>query len=357
MISRIMAEISHWNTIYENLFTGFVLIITTFLAIRLKYKIFGFISYFDMIIPMLFLNLHQKEILLNGMISYILPLLWLFIAFWIMELNYPLRDILLLIIVFLSTYSSIHGLFVNIICISFYIKKMLTEYNLQNKFYIGMIVVIFLVSLSYLINYPLYGTDFSIPAVNQFLEFPIRMINQVVGLKLPFPYYFILPSLLLISLSYSLHIFLKKRNMTLFPIMCLYSFSFLFIFSVLFGRIKFGINMANMGRYVIYNALLLYASYLTFCLFPRKKIKIFVFIIIIFPLLLLSFINQHKYYEFAEIDKQDRIKWKECYLNYKSVATCNKITKFTVLKYHEDFLQKELNLLEQKGISFFAEIN
>ena len=55
--------------------------------------------------------------------------------------------------------------------------------------------------------------------------------------------------------------------------------------------------------------------------------------------------------------RRDRDNWKQCYFKNKSVSYCNKETHYTILDVKfEKYLQEKIELLKQKKLSFFYEV-
>lgn len=355
LVTKFLATLSNWNTIYENYFTALILIFSALLAFRLKYKLTGNISLSDIFIPVLFLNLHQYEILLNGMISYLMPLLWLLIFFWILELKKPLRDILIFILTLISTFTSFHGIFIGLFGIMHYLIEIIGLKRKTEIFnQVLKIILITFIMLSYFINVPTDQIIWTTPRISDAIIFTNAMILQVLGFQSESILVLIIPLPFFVFIFYLLfHIFFRKKYIFI-PVLLLFLFAELFVLAIILGRGYLGIEQFSVSRYVSYVLLLFFASYLTVLLIPNKNLKIILLVLFI-PILIMIFANNSKSYEYAEYNRNKRKEWIDCYLNLKSVKECNALIEFKPMNGDTDLiLQKKIIILEENKLSFFA---
>jgi len=356
IIMRTLAVLTYWNTRFENFGFGISVIIIALFSLALKYKLAKKFEVTDIAIPIIIINLHHHENLLEGFrVMYLIPVIIMYIYFWLFNLKFGWKYIAILILVILSTFSGFHGIFLNLFVFLFEILKFIKAKNLKSKIAnVIVLITVILITSSYFIGFSSDHSDFTIPTLYYFYETPTRMINQIFGTTLRFPFNLISPLIILGALIIFITQFIKKRNLNLFPIFCLYFYSILFIITIIFGRNKFGPEVASSSRYVSHIVFLYLASYLTLILFLNKKLKKILFITIGIPILYFILFNNKSSYEVGNYYKNNKNAWIKCYLKKKNVHDCNDFFIFD--KKHSNYLQTKVDQLEKKKWSFFAEI-
>lgn len=254
IVIRFLAKLTSWNTIYMNYVSTFIPFFATISAFRLKFRTIGNITLFDIIIPAILLNLHQYESLIiiggSGVIN-LLPLLFLFIFLSIVELSFPIREILVLMLVFLSSYSSFHGLFLDILVLLYFFYHFLKVTKPKLIIINGLLLLLTLfIMRPYFFNFINFQGNLIIPNLIDFIQFSSRMINQVIGYHSALFFIYLLPFILFSALLFFIFLFIRKKSSSFFPILCLYIYSGLYITFATLARITYGFDEAIASRRV-----------------------------------------------------------------------------------------------------------
>src|SRR3989338_5908479 len=357
ILMRSLAVLTNWNTIYENFGFCISVVILTLFSLVLKYKLTRKLEIFDIAIPIIFLNLHQHENLLEGFrIMYLIPVILTYIYFWLFNLNNNRKYFVILPLVFFSTYSGFHGIFLNLFVILYELFHIITAKNPKEKIEkVFILIAIVLITSFYFIGFSSGNSDFTIPKINYFYETPTRMINQIFGTTLIFPSSIISPLIISVAFIIFIRQFVKKKNLNLFPLFCLYLYSILFIITIIFGRNKFGPEVASSSRYVSHISFLYLAAYLTFALFLNENLKKIIFIIIGSPFLYFVLYNNRSSYDVGIFYKNNKTNWINCYIKYKAVNKCSDF--FIIDSRSNNYLQEKIDSLEKKKWSFFSKKN
>ncbi len=117
VLTKIVAELSRWDTRVESLVIGGVMVLNALLALVLKKRITGRWEWWDGVVPLLFLSMGQASIfLITPNLSYAaVPLLLLLLYGHCLTLRNPLqRYACILVINFLSIYTGF-GIFLGLI--------------------------------------------------------------------------------------------------------------------------------------------------------------------------------------------------------------------------------------------------
>jgi len=372
VITKILESFSKWDNRVESLTIGLIILFASFFALLLKKRLTEKLEATDVVIPFLFLGLYQWESMTWGFqIAFVLPLLFLFISLYLFTLKNSLwRNILLLILVFLSTYSSLHGIFLGGITGLFFFLGFLTEKERAKK--IRNLIFSFasvLIAASYRINYTpatfLGAKNFDVIAlskyiileISSFIGFvPSSTYANVLKLLVVSLLLLVIPTIALVSfvwLGYSA----LKNNLVVkyFPIFSLFIFSALFAASTAYGRLGLGYGGAASSRYTTFMIPLYLAIYLTITLLLSNHLKrlLVPFLIILF----VFFSNQGAYINYVRVtERRDGLnRWKTCYLKKEDVKICNKGASYLVFpENRSEFLKLRLDELEKNKVNLFS---
>jgi len=367
---NLIAKFTNWNDRAETIFIGLLIFASSLIALALKKKLFGKLDFTDVIIPFIFLNLFQWENLTWGFqIGFTLPLFFALISFYFYTIRYSsLRNLSLIFLVFLSTYSHFHGIFLGIITgIFFAIEAFLSKKTRLTNLLLCSASV--LISLSYFLNYKqvTYLGSKSFQLLDH-LKFIIIEINSFIGFK-PSDYQtysnlklFIISLLLLIIpiifLIIFVHFLRKVQNIermkNYFPIFALIILSLLFAFSTAYGRVGLGLDYANSSRYTTFMIPIYLGIY--FCFLTTKKTKYYnmLTLIIIGSFVIISSQNSDINYKMVSNRLNNLNAWKTCYLQKFDIPYCNQKTSFLVYPgVNPQSLKSRLDLLEKDKLNLF----
>src|SRR4030042_1421244 len=372
VITKILESLSKWDNRIESLTIGLIILFASFFALLLKKRLTEKLEATDVVIPFLFLTLYQWESLTWGFqIAFVLPLLFLFTSLYLFTLKNSLwRNVLLLILVLLSTYSSFHGIFLGGITGLFFILKFLTEKEHSKK--IQNLIYAFastLISASYFIDYtraPFLGSNnldiialskYIILEINSFIGFiPSTNYTNVLKLSVVSLLLLVIPTTALVGFVWLGYSALKHKNVVkYFLIFSLFIFSALFAASTAYGRLGLGYGGAASWRSTHFLISLYLAIYLTLTLLLRDRLKsiLIPFLIILF----FFFSNQITYmnYTRAAERRNGLNRWKTCYLKKEGVKICNKEANYLVFpEDRSEFLKSKLNELEKSKLNLFS---
>jgi len=371
IITKILESSSKWDNRVESITIGLIIFLASLFALLLKKKLTKNLEATDVIIPFLFLSLYQWESIIWGFqIAFVLPLLFLLTSLYLFTLkDYLWRNFLLLVFVFLSTYSSFHGIFLGGVVGLFFLLHLTFEKNLVRKIVkITFSLTSIAISLSYFINYakaPFLGkkvfdfiefSKYIILEINSFIGFiPAKTYANNLKLFATSILLLIIPLVALISFAaLTRFAFKSKAIYKYFPVFSLYIFSALFAIATAYGRLGLGVVGAASSRYTTYMAPLYFGMYLTFILVLPNRLKS-----VVVPFLVLLFVffaSQNNYINYAKAaERRDGLnRWKTCYLQKQDVLICNKESNYLVFpKAGSELLKKPLEELKRDQINLY----
>ena len=362
LIIKLMAHLTNWNVRFETFLIGLVIFTSAILALILKKRLTKKLEIYDIIIPFLFLNLYQWENLIWGIsFAFILPILWLLITVYLFTLRDSLlRNINLILITILATYTHLHGLFIGIITSIFFLMNLHNTSNINlKKKYLALFLFNILAMVTYFINFQsskFLGVD-KINLGELFLYFAYQ-INGFIG---NYSKHLVLVSITPIIAVFTFgHLliksFQKKTIIDNFPIIAFYAFSFLFIVTTAYGRIGIGLDSAYQSRYVTLIIPLYFGIYLYFLsinnLHFKGSLSFFIFIFFIF----ISAQNNHFNYVYAENRKISLANWKQCYLEHESLDFCERTAGYIIYHSPKNInLESKLHYLKRHRLNFYSE--
>ena len=371
LVGLLVGYFSHWNTRCEAFAVGAIVVIASLCALWLKKRLYGSLSYWDAIIPMLFFMRVQWETYLgttnpaHGSLP--LLLIMLYGLAWTCRsdvLKYPL----VLVLNFLAIYTGF-GLFMGLITpalLAFDGYRKFKSVPQSNPWYAMVACAVSVASLAHFFGGYVEAPAadcFSFPYAHptQYILFMNLMFARFVGVR---GYYFPMVAGGLMILGFLAVLFVRLRRIlslrketriTSLVIITLMSFSLLFGTSTAIGRVCLGldINVAGASRYMIYlvpGFLGLYFHALS--LGGRlRRYSLYVFLALS---ILASFPSgvAHK----GRIG-QARLDWKNCYLKIEDIAQCNELAStqiYPVPKAEATRLKDKLNFLKNHQLNLFA---
>lgn len=363
IITKILASLTGWNNKAETVFIGIILLLSSVIALLLKKKMVKKIEVIDIVIPFIFFNLNQWENLTWGFqISFVLPLFFLMVAVYLFSLNDSFgKSMFLLISLFLSVYSSSHGLLLGVVIFLFFLSNYFFNKNKKKRlqYLTFLLFTIFIVS-SYFINYKmseslLGSKSFHLMSIIQYISF---QINGLIGYKTYNIFFFIVPAIAVFTFIYLIFNSINSKKMLAnFSIISLFLFSFLFSGLTAYGRLQLGIIFGSSPRYLTFMIPLFLGIYLSLCLINNRNFKksLIPYLTIFFIL----FLSHSNYLSKQQIinRKESITAWKNCYLEIKNVRICNETYSYPILpQEREEFLEEKIKIIEKYKLNIFSEI-
>jgi len=365
-VGLIVGRLSDWNTRSDAFAIAMIVIIASLCALWLKKRLFGSLSYSDVIIPMLFFTRVQWETYLGTTNPAHGSLPVLFVVLYCLAWTCR-RDVLkyafILVFNFVAIYTGF-GLFLGfvtpvLLAIDFY-NKVRTKQNAA--WYALAACLLSVVSIaSFFINYArspdCLSFIYSHPA--SYLLFLSMMFSGFLAAR---GLYFsavtgalviaLIVAIMLVRLTRILGPSQKNRHISAdVVILALLGFSLLFAAGTAIGRICVESSPAQTSRYMIYLAPAFLGLYLhTLSLQGRlRQISITTLLVLA---LLASFPTglAHK----GQMQKA-RLAWKNCYLRLEDVEQCDEITNFRIYPMPEATqLKEKLLYLRQRQFNLYA---
>lgn len=296
------------------------------------------IDYFDIIIPLIFLNLAQYENLIWGItINLVFPTFFLFLSIYLFNKKETLfRNHILLLVAVLSVNSALHGLVVCCVILLFFLWYLIRDLQKRKqswKSYAGFSVAICIIIGSYFIG--LYPSPYLGPknsSISYVLQFIALQINSATGTNLTNVLMWILPFGSLAYFLFWLICWIRKHriNTQSFTIFSLFMYSFVFLLLTVFGRGGLGVDQGTTSRYVSCMSPLFFAMYLVGRSYGKGWMKI-VNIAVYGWFILLSLVYRSENIRLAQQWFYKTEVWKTCYLKIKDYKQCN-----TIANLHED---------------------
>lgn len=361
IITKFIDAISSWDSSVMSLTIGLIIFLSSILALWLKKRLIGKVEIFDIVIPFIFLNLYQGEVLVGTPNSSLASLPLLFVILTSLFFTYdnlkPIKwDILLLLINALAVYTGF-GIFLSPLIIFYFILKLILkkERKVINALFSAITIITL---LTFFINYKSAGGCLESPKqffLFSYIQYIFFMINSFFGYYSYKVFFFIAPTAFLLSYIYLIYSFWKTKNFSkYFSTITLFSFSLLFAISSSAGRICLGITQGQSSRYVTFLIPMYLGLYIFLCLIKSNKIYRHLFLSAI--IVLFIFIsNKNISLEYQKKMTVLKKSWKECYLQYEDIGKCNQLTGFQVYPNPEATkLEWKLNYLKKNKLNLFS---
>jgi len=374
LLSATVAEATSWNTRAESFFIGLTMVLIAIAALYLKRRLFGEITLWDALIPMICLSVTLTDVPIFVPFpshSTVPVLLLLVYAVCLTFENFRIRFASLAIINFLAVFTG-WGIFIGFITpflLIYLIFFRVTVAQKQEKIWATSVLAASIFSLGfYFYDYIVFtGVEcFKLPhyPLYEYLTFASLMLSNSVGFACGRAMIFakILGTLLILISAFVLFKNLwkllrdKEADTKNLVIVVFLSFSALFVLSSTVGRVCLGECSAAAGRY---QPLLIPAwlgIYFAVIMLKEQKIRL------IFSLLLLLFCfiipesKSKSYQGSAEYSRNFKIQWKTCYLETEDAGRCDKEVGTSIFSpIPSSKAQDRIDYLKQRHLNFFAD--
>lgn len=358
IITKIIATISKWDTKYESYFISVLIIFATILALTLKKKIFSHFSIYDVVIPVIFLNLFQYEsiigtpdISLSALPLFLVILYCLSLGIKKVILKYAVILFINIIIIY-SGFGLFLGFITPIIILLDLIKSK-TKILIKISFLIISLISLCLFFVNYRFEPAADCFVFPHPLPLLYFDFMVRMVNSFLGFHdINISSYILFMVFVIVFLKIAIFLITSKSYNKYIPIFVLLLFSFIFLVFTAIGRVCMSPAQAHVSRYVTYLIPLYFGIYLYINTLKNKNLilSIFVFVIVFFSITNSENINPGlQFYSKKEA-------WKKCYIKYEDIEKCNIVTDSKIYPQPSATkLQWKLNYLKEHKLNLYKE--
>jgi hypothetical protein len=366
---KFLYPLTHWNARVDSFVIGGILFAAMLLALLLKRKLYGALSYSDLAIPVIFLSLAQYEMLVGASNPACdLPLLMIMLyCLALLGSNRLLKYSLVLALNFLLIYTG-YGLFMGAITVGFFL---LEAYSSWRKVTGGPIaqplvgLVVAAVSLaSFFVHYSFSpGAEcFQIPHrhLSQYATFTALMF---VGSVVPGPLHvshaltalgtIILLVVIAVFCWHLIHLLKSARSDKHLIGTVLLGYCLLFSASAGVGRLCLGFRAAFASRYVtllIPAFLAIYFYLLSQSWRGKRNYVLALWVLLLLPAAVREPWESIRWYSNGKRD------WANCYVRTENIHYCDQSANFWIHPYPEQIgLQQELDYLKQHHLNLFYE--
>jgi hypothetical protein len=361
---KFLYPLTRWSVPAESFMIGGCIFAAMLLALLLKRKLLGPLSYSDALIPMIFLNLKQFETLVvtpNPAYAGFPLLMMMLYCLALLLRNRLLKYILVLLLNFLLIYTGF-GLFMGAVTVGVFALECYRVLRHMELGPIGLPAAGFAIAAlslgSFFIHYRFW------PAVDCFAvtphyvslypSFMAGMFASFVGGR-RFSLEFGFGALLAVTLILGIHLFylIKRNGAPGRPLIgaVLLSYALLFSVNTAVGRVCLGVAGAYGPRYItllIPAFLALYFYLLSRPWQGKRPIVLGLFVLLLIPNTLHEG-RGAKWYADA------KRKWAACYIRTESIGYCNRLANFEIFPYPAQVkLKQKLNYLKQYRLNLFS---
>jgi len=348
LLQKLIEPWIHWNGRYEAFGIGAIVFGAAVLALLLKVRLYGKISYSDAIIPLLFLTPVQYETLVvtpnasHGPLPSLLTVLYCLC--WLIP-SYRWKYTCVLLVNFLLIYTGF-GIFIGVVTPALLALDYYTNIrHLAPKYQLGIAaaLAISIASLaSFFVNYKLDPTVdcFSAaPAPRNpvlYLWFVALMFANAADLKmstLATPIGLIALLLFVVGLLATANRLLSRGSDT-WPrdvaIAALLAYCAVYCLSTAYGRLCLGVAGGTASRYTPYVVLGLFGLYLYALSNRGRNVRVaLVLILLAFAILGTRPLNRADAWELEYLSNR-KSAWRECYLARHDIYECDVLTHFQI---------------------------
>lgn len=365
---KFLYPLTHWNARTDSFLVGGSIFAAMLLALLLKRKLYGPLSYSDVAIPLTFLTLAQYQALVgpaNPAYSGFPLLMMMLYCLALLGPNRLLRYSLVLALNFLLIYTGF-GFFMGVVTLGVFLLECYWSWRHLTSAPFAQAVTALLVAAASLASFFVHYT-FS-PAADcfaisrgQLLQYPGFMALMFSAFVIPHPsvsagMMVLGAAILLIGLTvFGLHLLhLLKHSHPEANLIgaVLLSYSLLFSVNAAIGRLCLGLSVAYSSRY----STLLMPAFLAiyFYLLSRPRQGWRNLVLALWVLLLLSSAMHTPRGEMRWFSVGKRA-WASCYVRTENIHYCDQIANFAVYPFRPEQtgLQQKLDYLKQHRLNLF----
>jgi hypothetical protein len=365
----------HWNSRYEAFGIGAIIVLAAVLALLLKVRLYGAITYADLIIPLLFLTPRQFEtlVLATNPAHGSLPLLLiiLYCLSWLIRSSWW-RNGCVLLVNFLLIYTGF-GIFIGfltpaLLALDYFrnTRRLAPPYRWAS----AAALIISIASLgSFFVGYKFQpAVDCFSPGLANpvlYLFFVALMFANVAGLsilslKLATLIGFVPLLLFLACLWLAIKRLLAARDGDTWfrdaVIASLLAYCAVFCFNTAYGRLCVGLAFAGVSRYTPYVVLGFFGLYLYALSKPAGNVRVCLLTVLLVVAALGARPLNRSDVRVLQKMSDGRRAWRDCYLARHDIHECDALTHFQIYPHPEATrLQEKLDFLERNRLNLYAE--
>ena len=372
LLQKLIDPRIHWNGRDEAFFIGAIIVIAAVMALLLKVRLYGAVSYSDVIIPLLFLTPLQYETLVvtpnfaHGSLPSLLTILYCFC--WLVR-PYHWKYVCVLSANFLLIYTGF-GIFMGLVtpallALDYYGNTR----HLAPKYQWGSAaaLTISIASLaSFFVGYKFQSAVdcFSPAPKNPFVYawFAALMFASAAGLKiLSLIFATLIGSIawlvVVVGLLVTVRRLLAQKSDT-WPrdaaIAALLAYCVVFCLNTAYGRMCLGLAGAGASRYTPYVVLGFLGSYLYALSNQGRNLRVsLVLVLLVFSMLSARPLDRKDARELVYFGYAKRV-WRQCYLARHDIDECDALTNFQIYPGpNETHLQEKLDFLERNHLNLY----
>jgi len=372
---KFLYPLTHWDARVDSYMIGVSIFAAMLLALRLKYKLFGPLSYSDVAIPVIFLSLAQFEMLVgasNPACSGLPLVMMMLYCLALLGRNRLLRFSLVLALNFLLIYTG-YGLFMGAVTLGVFVLECCWSWGHVTSVPLAQALTGLAVAASSLVSFFVHytfspGVDcFEIPHDHLlqyvFLRYPRFMALMFAGSVVPRPLHVslgmtVLGAAILLGVVgiFGWHLFHLRKHADQRAHLIgavLLGYCLLFSANAAIGRICLGWQLAYSSRYVtllIPAFVAIYFYLLSQSWHGKRSFVLTLSVLLLLPAAL------HKPWQDIRWYSSGKRDWANCYVQSKNIHACDQSANFWVHPYPEQIgLQQELDYLEQHQLNLFYE--
>ncbi len=367
---KFLYPLTHWNARVDSFLIGGTIFAAMLLALRLKCKLYGKLSYSDLAIPLIFLTLQQYEMLVgssNPACSGLPLLMMMLYCLALLGRNRLLRYSFVLLLNFLLIFTG-YGLFMGAVTVGIFLLECYWSWRHMTSTPFALPLAglgVAAVSLaSFFVHYTFSpGVDcFEIPH-HHLLQYPRFMALMFAGFVVPRPLHVswgmtllgaaILLFVVGIFCWHLLHLVKDARHDAHLIGVVLLGYCLLFSANASVGRLCLGPQLAFSSRYVTLMIPAFLAIY--FYLLSRSWHGKRNFVLALGVLLLLPAAVRKPWADIRWYSEGKR-NWASCYVRTENIHYCDQSANFWLhTPFEEIGLQEKLDYLKQHRLNLFSE--
>lgn len=371
LVSHFIEPSLHWSSRSNSFLVGVILVLAAVAALWLKYRLFGSFTYWDALIPVIFLTPLQYETIVvtanlaHGPVP--LLLLMFYCASWsIQNLRWRYASIVFLNFLILNTGF---GIFLGLVTPFALLADFLLRERNRKLAWLSLAVaqLVAIASMAQFFTQYVYQTAADCPpnlfdAPDVYAQFVFLMFGNLFAVRGTDLFPAIVGAALLFSLAAALlfvALRLRKQGSSFAPralaIFSLILYCVLYALASSYGRSCMGLQFAQVSRYVVYlgsGLLGLYFALLTIRSSAWRTALLALLCLSLLPGIPTQMDDRHSMYLHALVKRQ----WKACYLAELDIHKCDDIVHHHVYPRPEvNNLKGKLEFLREKHLNLFAD--
>jgi hypothetical protein len=376
IFTRLIAELTGWNTRIEAFAVGGLICLATVAALWLKRRLFGSLNVYDIAIPLIALTTAQFQTFVGALnpapAAFPLLLLTLYCLAWTID-QQIWRYLLTLSLNHLLIYTG-YGFFIGVITPALFVIEGWRQRDDRR----GLVLALVALAVSLLSAHSFFSdydfsqlrTSMERPAA-RFWEYPLfvclmfgRFVRPETGQITWLTYLAMLCGVVLSALAaiilliHCRRIFASQsaeRRLSV-VVVALLGYTLLFAANTAFGRAGMGLNVSQSSRYVtlmIPGFLAIYFHLLTIKREPLRRFGLPIFLLLLLPgHLPLRLGESHP----ASYYSRNKRAWTDCYLRTEDYEKCDSIPGFKLLPSQSpEEIKRKLDYLKRHRLNLFAD--